>query len=160
MSGATSLQKTHYQGHLNPNGHEWKISQLPDNDLPRKNPEEGYGTPPPRERPMAPDITGAILMGPPRIGPLHEQVVPWEEKPRGDSKSECTMHSPNNSTSNGGCKQIPLILKWEFPRLAYLKANPEQLLKGDTLKPLCIAAELDIIYNVEKTLMREKTYKG
>ncbi|MHA2247200.1 MAG: hypothetical protein ACXADY_19800 [Candidatus Hodarchaeales archaeon] len=42
--------------------------------------------------------------------------------------------------------------KWEFPRIDYLRENPEQLLKGDTLRLLRLAAELDIIRNTERYL--------
>lgn len=42
--------------------------------------------------------------------------------------------------------------KWEFPRIDYLRENPELLLKGDTLKVLRLAAMLDSIRNTERDL--------
>ena len=39
--------------------------------------------------------------------------------------------------------------KWVFPRINYIRENPNKLLKGDTLRLLCLAAELDIMCNIE-----------
>lgn len=68
------------------------------------------------------------------------------------------MYSHKKS-SIGGNNYIPYPEKWEFPRLSYLKDNPGQLFKGNPLKLLLLAAELDTIYNIEKSLMREYTRK-
>lgn len=59
-------------------------------------------------------------------------------------KREMTMSSINPSLLKGR--------RWVFPRIDYIRENPEKLLKGDTLRLLCIAAELDIMCNIERYL--------
>ncbi len=164
MLEATTHNKKHEQGQLQKNalGNSASI-------LPRKEPslimtEKVHGSPYQR---VSPTVTenlikkaAIVLISPPRIGHTNEQVVPREENsPKGESLPESlnglhkdylqktrvmTMSTTNPSLLKRG--------KWVFPRINYIRENPDKLLKGDTLRLLCFAAELDIMCNIERYL--------
>jgi hypothetical protein len=152
---AITHNRRQVQGQLPVNGLGNSASQLPRKEWPLKMTKEVLCSPQQRVRPTVTENT--ILMSPPRIGHIHEQVVPREVK--GETIPESlnglhkgflqktrvmTMSSINSSLFKGR--------KWVFPRIDYIRENPDKLLKGDTLRTLCLAAELDIMCNIERYL--------
>ncbi len=105
--------------------------------------------------------SGSVLIDSPRIGPPHEQVVPRDVKTHtGETEPEnwnvLRKDSPEQegvTTMSSNTTPPYKGFKWEFPRMNYIRENPEKLLKTNILRYLCIAAELDIIANIEKYLV-------